>query len=443
MKDLLKFKFLILILTGILIINLLQAQSTVGHTEITKWQYGKNAAISITYDDGSYNQFVKAVPIMDKLNMPSTFFIVTGAIPGSKYQAKFTGRPVSDIINESKTVPANKDNFYERASAARFLGYRGTSEYFTKAGAQIDAGRDAEAYKIMDELYMKVNNGDLKQDTITEKSAKKENTLTWDMVRTCAARGHEFGSHMVDHPYLGALDEPNMLYELEKSREEILDRLGPEHTFSAETPYCSQDERVMQYAGRLYPAIRSKLTDEFFQQIRFSDHKTTPVNQNEYVQWQRGTYTKTPLSVYKAWVDTTVSQKNIWLVLVIHGLDGIGWESIKSQEVDEYFRYIKSKENNLWIATYGEITRYIRERKNAEVKSSETKGKISVKVSHSLDKSVYDLPLTLKTVVPAGWKEVAVKQGSDIKRIRTQKEGKVTYVLYQASPDSDIEIQKQ
>ncbi|HEX8675666.1 MAG TPA: polysaccharide deacetylase family protein, partial [Segetibacter sp.] len=65
-----------------------------GQTEITKWQYGKNAAVSLTYDDGSTNQFSQALPIMNRLGLPATFFIITGQIPGSQYQGRFIGRPV-------------------------------------------------------------------------------------------------------------------------------------------------------------------------------------------------------------------------------------------------------------------------------------------------------------------------------------------------------------
>ena len=441
MKNLLlKLKLLILSLTGILTITILHAAAPIGQTEITKWKYGRNGAVSITYDDGSINQFVKAVPIMNQLSMPGTFFINTGSIPGSKYQGKFIGRPVKEIITESKSVPTNKDNVYERASAARYLGYKGTSEYFTKAGAQIDAGRYAEAYKILDELYKKVNNGDFQTEPDSGRTGNDENVLTWDMVKTFAAQGHEFASHMVTHPYMAALDEPNMVYELEKSREEILNHLGPKHTFSAECPYGTEDERAMVYAHKVYPALRNRMPEKFLLELNRSSRKT-PVNQAiEYVQWQRGATTKTPLPMMKAWVDTTAGQKNIWLVLVIHGVDGIGWEALTSQSIDEYFRYIKSKENDLWVATFGDVARYMRERMNSEVKSSENKGKITVTFTHSLDKSMYDLPLTLKTVVRPEWKEVIVKQGNESKRIPTQKTGNVTFVQYQALPNEDIEI---
>jgi peptidoglycan/xylan/chitin deacetylase (PgdA/CDA1 family) len=435
----LKQKLSALSLSGVLVIIFLLAQPLAGQTEITKWQYGKSGAVSITYDDGSINQFRKAVPIMNQLKLPGTFFINTGNIPGSEYKAKFIGRPVKEIIDESKTVLTNKNNFYERASAARFLGFKGTSEYFTRAGAQLDAGKDEEAFNTIDELYKKVNNGELQPET--ERKVNAENILTWEMIKTFAAQGHEFASHTIGHPYLGVLDEPNMLYELEKSREDIFNKLGAEHTFSAETPYCSQDKRVLEYACRVYPAVRSSLTDEYFQQIRFSSHRTPVDPDIEYVQWQRGTYTRKTLQEYKAWVDTTSEQKNIWLVLVIHGLDGIGWESVKSEEMDEYFRYIREKEDVLWIATYRDVTRYIRERIKSEVKSSETKKKITVTLTHSLDKSVYNLPLTLKTIVRPEWKEVTVKQGSNVMRIKTQQDGKVTYILYQALPDAgNIEI---
>ena len=84
-------------------------------TVIEKWKDGKDAAISLTYDDGSINQFTQALPIMNRLSLPATFFIITGQIPGSQYQGKFIGRPVDKIIAETATTPTNKDNFFERA----------------------------------------------------------------------------------------------------------------------------------------------------------------------------------------------------------------------------------------------------------------------------------------------------------------------------------------
>ena len=102
----------------------------IGQTEITKWEDNKTGAVSITYDDGSINQFKYALPVMKRLNLPATFYIITGPIPGSKYQGKFIGRPVTDIITEAATVPTNADNYFERASAAKYLGCIGADAYY-------------------------------------------------------------------------------------------------------------------------------------------------------------------------------------------------------------------------------------------------------------------------------------------------------------------------
>jgi hypothetical protein len=66
--------------------------------------------------------------------------------------------------------------------------------------------------------------------------------------------------------------------------------------------------------------------------------------------------------------------------------------------------------------------------------TSEQKGKnILVKVTHSLDTLQYDLPLTLKTYVPAGWREVQVEQGAKVV-IRAQNDSQGSFVLYRAMP---------
>ena len=423
-----------------LVVSSVYSQS-IGHTEITKWQYGKNGAVSITYDDGTINQFRVALPIMNRLNLPGTFFINTSELPGSKYQGKFIGRPVSEIINESKSTRTNRDNVYERASAARYLGYRGTDDFFTRAGAQIDANRYEEAYKILDELYKKVADGELQPEPTERTPRNRENILTWEMVKTYITQGHEFASHMVTHPYVSALDEPNLMYELEKSREEIMEQIGIRFTISAECPYGTVDDRAMQYACKIYPALRNRIPEDYLLELHRPSRRT-PVNADyEYVQWQRGAISRSTVEEMKAWVDTTVSQKNIWLVLVVHGIDGIGWEALKSEDVDTYYTYIKSKENDLWVGTFGDVTRYMKERMSAKVNASEKNGKIDISLDHPLDKTLYDLPLTLKTYVKPEWKEVNIKQGNSSVKVKVQHEGTTAFAIYQAVPGNEkVEI---
>src|ERR1700712_687949 len=214
---------LLLLAVAICFMTIVRGQtSTIGQTEVTEWQYGKAGAVSITYDDGSYHQFTKALPVMERLKMPATFFVITGGIPGSKYHGKFIGRPVKQIISETATIPTNDQNFLERCSAAGYLGYKGTITYVTKAGGMYDnPKRKEQAFKVMDDVYQKVRNGDFQPGYQPCDEYLQEEGSTWDDFRRYAAEGYEICSHSITHATMPGLDSANISYELEKSKEEI------------------------------------------------------------------------------------------------------------------------------------------------------------------------------------------------------------------------------
>jgi peptidoglycan/xylan/chitin deacetylase (PgdA/CDA1 family) len=423
-------------ITAMLICLSTLAASQIGHTEIAKWQYGKNGAVSLTYDDGSINQFRVAVPIMDSFSFPATFFIITGEMPGARYHGTFIGRPTKEIIEETATVPTNKDNFFERASAIRFLGDRETRESQTQAGELYDEGNKLEeAYRVIDAAYAKVRRGDFKLPVEHEGAGPKH--VTWEELSAMAARGHEIASHTVTHPRLAVLDDTNVVYELEKSREDILEHLGFKHTFSVECPYGTENDRAVQAALLRYPASRNYMPDSFVDDLDRGSETDPTTSSKEYVRWQRGALTKTPMPVLKSWIDTTAARGNIWLALVFHGVDGIGWEPTTGPELKEYFGYLKSKEDKLWVATFQDVAKYMRERMHGSVASYREGDKISVVLRDDLKDVSYNLPLTLKTYVPSEWTTALVRQGARTARVQITKENGNNYVLYQAVPNGE------
>lgn len=230
------------------------------------------------------------------------------------------------------------------------------------------------------------------------------------------------------------LDEANIKYELEKSKEEIRNQMGEKYTFSAEVPYGYENERVMQIAYKIYPALRNRMPEPWLKELDRASHETPGTTNKDYVQWQRGALSKTPISLMKSWVDTASNRKDTWLVLVFHGVDSLGYEAINSSLLDEYFQYIKGKQDKLWVATFGDVTRYMREREAANVKSEMKNGKVIVSLNHSLDKSMYYLPLTLKTYVPSSWKQVKIVQGKHSRNASVELDDKGSYVTYEAEP---------
>src|SRR5215467_9434061 len=427
------------IVTTLIIASPRFAISQTDTTEITKWQYGKSGAVSLTYDDGSINQFRVAVPIMDSLGFPATFFIITGNIGGSRYHGTFVGRPTKAIIEETATIPTNKDNFFERASAIGFLGYEGTIDYHTRAGELFDEAKNApQAYRVLDEGYEKVRNGAFKAISAHESSSEDQPKTTWDQLRPLAERGYEFASHTVTHPRLAVLDNANLVYELEKSRQDILDHLGFKHTFSVECPYGTENDRVVQAALLRYQLARNYMPDTNIDDLDRSNNMDPVISRKEYVRWQRGPLTETPMELMKSWVDKTAAQGNIWLVLVFHGVDGVGWKPKTSAELRDYFGYIHSKKQSLWVATFQDVAKYIRERGAASTAAYRDGEVIAVVLRSSLTDLSYDLPLTLKTYVPKEWKTVEVQQGERKQQIEVIRANGTGYVLYQALPNAEI-----
>jgi peptidoglycan/xylan/chitin deacetylase (PgdA/CDA1 family) len=196
-----------------------------GYTEITKWPDNKRAAVSLTYDDGSVNQFRVAKPIMDSLGMPGTFFINTTKVKGST-KGKFIGRPAQVIIKESASVKTNAENFFERASLVRFTGIEKAVEYHTRAGSLFESGKTEEAYNLMDEAYSKVRSQGFKQPDLSAIPDYKKEPISWDDFKTYTAKGHEIACHTVTHAKMAVLDEPNLLYELVQCKADIEKNLG-------------------------------------------------------------------------------------------------------------------------------------------------------------------------------------------------------------------------
>jgi hypothetical protein len=138
----------------------------------------------------------------------------------------------------------------------------------------------------------------------------------------------------------------------------------------------------------------------------------------------------------KHWVDTSI-RTGAWLVLVIHGIEGLGYEPISKALVTDYFDYFKSHSDagRLWVATYQDGAKYIRERMRATIETVQNGQAIDVRVTHPLDPEKYDLDLTARTTVPASWTAAQVTQGMRTERLRVIDDRAGRYVQYRITPN--------
>ncbi len=423
----------IILLLGITLILSCEGtkEENIGLTTITKWQEDKKSAISITYDDGIINQFTVAKPIMDKYQIPGTFYVITGKIAGSK-KGKFIGRPKAEIIQETKLIKTNKENFFERASLIAFTGTTEAIDYHSRVGSLYEAGKIQKAYQLLDEGYLKIRRGEIRNLDKVIHHDNVVDTTTWDDLKVYAQEGHEIASHTVTHPRLAVLDEANLLYELEQSKKDVEQYLGKQYTFSAECPYGTENERVMEYAHKLYPSLRNRMPEPYLEEINRSSKKSPETSEKEYVQWQRGPLTNIGLEEMKDWIDRCAAQDNIWLVLVFHGINGIGWEPKTDKELEAYFKYIHDRRDQLWVATFADVTKYIRARKSTKIESVDHGKSIQINISSTLDPKVYDVPITLKTYIPKNWKRISINENQIISTVATDTIG--NYITYSILP---------
>ena len=437
------------LVTGLLSLVSVSAQEP--RTEITKWQDGKLAAVSMTYDDSTINQFRVALPMMNERGLPATFFVITGEIPGSEYRPTFVGRPIMDIIRESAKVPTNKDNALERSSMLRYLGEVQRVDIVLKnfrpnsAGGLIEKGQFAEFDKV---LAMLRESGEtyavgskpvvpVRSQETGRPPAIHPGGLTWEEFRQAGKQGHEIGNHLVSHAHTPGLDEANILYEAMKADEDIRAQMGPEHTFSIESSYGIHDPRVEKILVPRFPLTRNWVTDEFMDGILRGDDRDPATMKKEYVQWQRGPITKTTVEEMTGWIDKSLAT-GTWLVLVIHGVEGIGYQPIPAAHLRAYFDYMKANEQRLWVATFRDAGKYARERMASKVNTKQSGDAIEVTVNHSLDPKLYNLPLTARTTVPAQWKSVQFTQGKTTRTLPVQQERGSSYVMYRVMPNGPV-----
>ena len=420
-------------------------------TEITRWQDGKQAAVSITFDDSTINQFRIAVPLLNERGLPATFFVITGEIPGSRYQPTFVGRPIMEIIRESATLPTNAQNALERSSMLRYLGEVQRVEVVLKnfrpnsAGGFILKSEFAHFDTVLAALRQTGQTyavGSQPQAPVRSQEegrpiAAQPGGLTWDELRKVAAQGHEIANHLVSHAHTPGLDEANIRYEAEKADEDLRAQLGPKHTFSIEAAYGIHDARVEKILVPRFPLTRNWVSDEFMDGIFRGDPRDPAEMKKPYVQWQRGPLSKTPIQEMTGWIDKSLAT-GTWLVLVIHGVEGIGWEPVASANLRAYFDYMKAHGDRLWVATFQDAAKSARQRIKSSVTTRNAGDAIEVSVTHSLDPKLYDLPVTARTMVPAQWTSVQVTQGKETRKLLVQREGDKSFVMYRVAPSSGV-----
>ena len=186
----------------------------------------KKLRVAITFDDGYFDNFKYAFPILKKLDIPATFFLATDYID--------SGKPIWDqqlqmIVDESK------DNFKIEDLQNNFTLERGSKDredsiFLWEAINYLrflsSSRRDEILKPIFSSLSQDIDFSDVR-------------CLSWKEVKTMRQGGMHFGSHGCSHSSLVELSDIEIRKELLESKRVLEKELSQDCFFFA-LPFGSQ-----------------------------------------------------------------------------------------------------------------------------------------------------------------------------------------------------------
>lgn len=256
----------------------------------------------------------------------------------------------------------------------------------------------------------------------------------WPALKSAALKGHEIASHTVSHPTLDKLNIEQQTTELKNSQETIDAQITNQKCLTLAYPYCALGDK--QSCEKYYIAARG--CQGFIEPNTPKDF----MNISSVICGSSGSVKTT--ADFNDRIDNA-AKTNGWCVFLIHGIDNDnGYSPLPSAVLKESLKYIDANKNKIWIDTFGNVVKYIRERNDVTVKEiSNQENKIILNITDTLDNSIYNFPITIRRPLPANWKSASALQNGKTIPIAIVTVDSAKYVSFDVVPDNgEIEITK-
>lgn len=248
---------------------------------------------------------------------------------------------------------------------------------------------------------------------------------SWAQYKTLLDNGSfTIASHTANHKNLTSLSAADMDTEFDSSITDIETNTGhkPLVLFY---PLSRTNETVEAEAAKYFIGARSSHENE-------NDYDTTA----NYDIDSYPTVASTTVAQMNGWVDKGITN-NAWVVVCSHGVDGEAYEPTPLATFDSHWGYVESKISQIWNAGFDVVYKYKNERQSSTVKTvSHADSGIVINLTDTLDNTIYNEPLTLKTIAPATWATATVTQGETTSTVNVIDEGENNYIYYNALPDA-------
>jgi Predicted xylanase/chitin deacetylase len=190
--------------------------------------------------------------------------------------------------------------------------------------------------------------------------------ISWKDLKIMSEHGHEISSHGWSHKDLLKCTSDELNIEIDRNDSVIEAKIG-----KRPVTFCYAGNHMNREIIKAASVNRVGTRTKQFQMGR----KSTPESLMEKIQ--------------------SLINSGEWCATMIHGIV-TGYDPFKTDIIlRDHFKYVKSYESKIWIATFRDVAAYTAEQKNIRLIIIKNNKKMIVKPILTLDKNIFKFPLTM------------------------------------------------
>ena len=200
-----------------------------------------------------------------------------------------------------------------------------------------------------------------------EKTAHDYGKISWARWKQIAQAGHEIGNHTLHHQGLRKLDDAAVRAEIDGGRQLITEKIGVTPVSFA-YPGNGRDDRLRKFVYAQHAVAR-----EF--ESGYGGAKFTTEKANGMV--------------------AAALQQKRWMVAMLHAITN-GYAAFPSASMlEEHLKYVQPLQERLWVDTFGNVGRYVKERDAAQLEVKRDATSATLTLTTGLDATLFNVPLTV------------------------------------------------
>ena len=230
----------------------------------------------------------------------------------------------------------------------------------------------------------------------------------------------QISSHSLTHEFPGLTDDDGLITQEVSLSQQILRTAFPSQRVLtyAYPGYWSEKN---QYGNDRFSAVMRELVGENYIAGRdsYGDSNITLTDTN--IDWTFAPSYQLANSNVDAIINAVKKTQNgemavIFTHMVAANNDSLASNTMYEQNLRAVCEAVAELQDSgkVWVAFYEDAVLYTREAQSATVSSVSGNNSITLTLTHTLDSSIYNYPLTIRTLVPESWDAVKITQGDKV-----------------------------